>query len=115
MQVVEGHRQIWSQLYAWPELARVREPDVNLERHPVTSLEEVFVGQIILHLSSVFLATKGKVVKEFEGLEIDVQSFFENPIPREVWMRRKKFQDQEFVCYVERILQMAERSKKNPR
>ena len=34
--ITEGHREIWSELYGRPELARVLEPEVDFVRTPLT-------------------------------------------------------------------------------
>ncbi len=103
-EIAEHQRQIWSNFYTRPELARVREPNLDLQKRPITTEEDLFVTQVILHLSNVFHATKEGVIKPMEGMETDIQIFFGKPIPEEVWRRRREFQDSDFVQFVEALL-----------
>src|ERR1044072_173514 len=56
LRMTEGHRNIWSELYVRPELARVTNGSVDLAKEPVTNLEELFVSFLILHLSGSYRA-----------------------------------------------------------
>jgi hypothetical protein len=103
-EIAEHHRQIWSNFYARPDLARVRDPDPDLRKKPITIEEELFVTQAILHVSGVFQATKEGVIEPIDGMEADIRNFFRKPIPEEVWRRRREFQDLDFVRFVERLL-----------
>ena len=102
IEITGHHREIWSQLYRSPELSRVREEHPDLGNEPITVAEELFVTQVILHLSSAFRASKQGVISSIEGTEADVRRFFSNPIPREVWNRKREFQDRDFAMFMER-------------
>ena len=101
IEIIRHHREIWSRLYTRPELARIRDPYPALEMQPITIEEELFVSQVILHLSGVFQATKEGVIVPLEGAEADIRRFFSKPIPLEIWRRRRRFQNGDFVNYVE--------------
>ncbi len=101
IEIVRHHREIWSRLYTNPELARIREPNPNLTKQPITLEEELFATQVILHLSGVFQATMEGVIDPLEGAEADIRRFFSKPIPEEIWRRRRQFQNSDFVKYVE--------------
>ena len=99
--ITRNHRDIWSDFYRRPELARVLDASTDLTKRPVTREEEIFVNLIILHTSSAFYAMKDKLVTKVEGLRRDVRWFFSMPIPSAVWERVKEFQNGAFVAFVE--------------
>ena len=103
-QIIDHHRQIWSQLYRQPELARVRESSPDLAKKPITVQEELFVTHVIFHLSAVFEASRLQVIEPFEGMEEDLRAFFSKPIPSMVWDERKSFQNRLFRESIDQIL-----------
>ncbi len=98
------HRDIWERFYERPHLSRVRDPAVNLQKQPPTRDEFLFVHLIILHLNCWHQAIKRREVKEPEGMDMDVGTFFSLPIPNHVWQQRRKYQDEDFVRYVEEAI-----------
>lgn len=100
--VTAHHREIWSQIFRHPELVRVLQKKVDLEKEAVTAAEEAFVLTLIHHLSATVEAIDAGALAAPEGLRKDVRSFFSLPIPKEVWDRRKGIQDKRFVAFVER-------------
>lgn len=105
--VTTNHREIWKEFFLRPELSRVLDDSANLGKQPVTPEEREFVNFVILHLSSVFYATKDDVVTRLEGLRQDTASFFSLPIPESVWEGSKAFQNRDFVAFVEECRGMA--------
>jgi hypothetical protein len=101
IRVTESHRQIWSELYRLPELARVSDMTVDLVRKPITPAEELFVGLLVLHLNSSYHAMKDGVFIAPAGLRKDIQRFFSRPMAKIVWEKMKPFQDADFVRFVE--------------
>lgn len=99
--MTQHHREIWSLLYTKPELSRILDSSVDLQYAPVTKEEELFISLLILHLNSSFQAMKVAVLVEPEGLKRDISIFFSLPIPKAVWEPTKKFQDADFVQFVE--------------
>jgi len=102
--ITKQHRDIWTLLYDRPELNRVLDLSVDLERNPVSEEEELFVILVVLHLKSAQEATKQGMFTAPSGLKKDVQWFFSRPIPRVVWERIKGLQDDDFVAYVQACL-----------
>jgi len=102
--VNEQYRQIWRQLFEHPKLSRVLAKDIDLEKEPVSTEEELFVTMLIQHLSTVYRATKHGEFVKLEGLQRDVEESFSLPIPKAVWEKIKPFQDKDFVAFVERCL-----------
>jgi hypothetical protein len=93
--------EIWKELYERPKLSRVMEERVNLEKHPVSDEEVIFVNLLILHLNTVHRAIKEGMFVMVEGLQKDIKGFFSLPIPRAVWEKAKAFQNSDFKEFVE--------------
>jgi hypothetical protein len=109
IEIAKSHREIWSELYRQPELARITKADVDLKQSPVSIKEEVFVRGIILHLNSAYHAMRSGMLVQPEGLQKDVQQFFGKPIVKMVWERLKPLQDQELIRFVEESLSKDQR------
>ena len=77
------------------------DPVPDLDRHPITDAERLFVLFLILHLASSFEATKHGMYFAEHGLRADVREFFANPIPQVVWREMKRYQQRNFVEFVE--------------
>jgi hypothetical protein len=99
--ITEGHRNLWLHFSRRPELARVIDKDADLQKEPVTEAEHTFVTLLILHLSSAFHAHDDSLRVNPDGLRKDIESFFSLPIPNAVWTDAVKFQDHDFVRFVE--------------
>ncbi len=95
------HREIWTRVHEKPELSRVLETRLNLEKEPITKDEELFVTFVVLHLSVFQEAMKQGLLISPEGLQRDVKNFFSLPIPLAVWEKMKPLQDQDFIKFVE--------------
>jgi hypothetical protein len=101
LEITKQHREIWTELYQRPELARISQKDVDLKIKPLTPEEELFIGFLILHLNSSYHAIKDGVFTKPEGLRKDIQQFFARPMAKMVWEKMKPFQDEDFVRFVE--------------
>ena len=99
--ITRNHRELWTELYRRPELARVLDVSADLSKQPVTPEEEIFVNLVVLQISSVFEALKSGLVIKQEGLRRDVWWFISLPIPKAVWEKGKVLQNDDFVAYVE--------------
>ncbi len=99
--LTKNHREIWSQVTEKPELWRVLDPAPDLSQNPITEAERLFVLFLVLHLASSFEATKHGMYFAERGLRTDVREFFGLPIAREVWDQIKKYQQPQFVSFVE--------------
>ena len=98
------HRELWSRFAGDPGLARVLDPNADLEGRPLTQAEELFTRDLILHLNSAFHAMDEGLLIAMEGLPGDVRGFFSLPIPQAVWDGLRPLQDREFVRFVESLL-----------
>jgi hypothetical protein len=94
---------IWQALYDRPELARVLENAVDLDTHPVTIREWVFVKMLILHLDNVRRAIDIGTFVNLPGLKKDVQEFFALPIPKAVWQKLRPFQENALAALIEKL------------
>ncbi|MBM3880190.1 MAG: hypothetical protein FJ387_10805 [Verrucomicrobia bacterium] len=99
--ITHEHRDIWTQLYKRPDLARVLDPAADLTKNPVTSDEQLFVTLLILHLASVHAALESGMLVQLQGLRKDVGAFFRLPIPAAVWNDLRWLQDDDFVRFVQ--------------
>lgn len=97
------HRDIWKQVYEHPELTRVSDPQANLKANPPSAGEALFVRFLILYLGTLYRSIRLDELLKPDGMERDVRDFFALPIPREVWRELKKFQDRDFVTFIDRI------------
>jgi hypothetical protein len=102
--ITRDHREIWSQVYFRPELARVLQRNLDLQLNPVSDAEALFVTFIILHLKASHKANIKKMLVTPEAIEKDVSWFFSLPIPLAVWQSSKEFQDEDFRRFVESAL-----------
>jgi len=104
--VTKHHREIWSFVIDKPELSRVLEARINLEQCPVTESERLFVRFLILHLATSFEARKRRMFFAEEGLKSDMREFFSLPIPRVIWREIRRYQQRDFVQFVEEATKM---------
>ena len=101
LEITSQHRGIWTQLYQRPELARIRDPQADVKRQPISREEELFVSFLILHLNTSYRAIVERVMTAPDRLGDDVRQFFALPIPQAVWQRQRQLQDRDFVEFVE--------------
>ena len=103
-QITANHREVWEKLLTQPKLHRVLSLKPDIDREPVTVDETIFVEFLILHLNSAHQAMRNGVMDAPEGLSTDIRTLFSLPIPRAVWEDKRRFQDGEFIAFVERNL-----------
>jgi hypothetical protein len=100
----EQHERTWDKFYDRPKLARVLATEVDLKKEPVSIEEELFVTRVTLNLSTSFRAIRHGELVKFEGLQKDVKAFFSLPVPQAIWKNLEKFQDKDFVKFVEKAI-----------
>lgn len=91
LNITEHHRSIWQQVIDKPNLLRVLSAEAKLDIKPITLEERIFVNLIILHLTAVMAAIKGRVHEQPAGQDEDLREFFSLPIPNKVWKDSKRF------------------------
>ena len=102
--ITQQHRAIWLKFLDSPTLKRVNKANVDLKKHPITEEEFIFVNLIILHLTTVLVAVKKRILTKPAGLDTDIGDLFALPIPHAVWNDAKAFRDPDMICYVEGLL-----------
>jgi len=102
--VTANYREIWKEYYDNPQLARVLDASANVKEKPVTPEEELFVGQIIFHISNVFYAMKDDLFVAQDGSRRDIAQFFSLPVPKAVWTKTKLLQNQDFAAFIDSSL-----------
>ena len=60
----EQYSRIWHEFYERPVLARIQKKDVDLNRHPVSDEEALFVKTLILHLDTVRRAIAAVLLRQ---------------------------------------------------
>lgn len=101
MELAASHRDLWQQMIEKPELARILLADVDLKKTAVSVVEERFVHLLITHLAVTYEALKNGVLPRLEGLQKDTREFIALPIPHQVWQWSRKYQQADFVKFVE--------------
>jgi len=107
IELVRGHRDIWSMMIQNKGLQRVTEEDLDLEEYPVSVEERFFVTFIIFHLSVAFLMRTHNAAYPIEHLRKDVGIFLSLPIPSRVWKDIRPYQNHEIVSFVEDSLRFS--------
>jgi hypothetical protein len=100
--ITANRESIWKHFYARPELERVLDPSADLAKKPITPPEEEFINSVILHTNSAYYAMRDEMVVKLEGLRWDVGAFMSLPLPRAVWEKTKKYQNQDFINFIEK-------------
>jgi hypothetical protein len=103
----EQYREIWQELYDNPRLSRVLKTNVNLDKESISEEEALFVNLLILHLGTVYRATKSGMFVRLQGLRRDIQEFFSLPIPKAIWEKTKPFQNADFVAFIGKCQEIA--------
>ena len=99
--ITEQHRQLWVPAYTQPGLTRILATEVDLVEKPITTVEERFLNELVIHFYTGWrLAGKGSLLT-LEAMRADARTFLNYPLPRAVWEQTKKFRDERFVQFIE--------------
>ena len=101
IRITEGHRALWTYFDERPELSRLFHLRVDLDQHPLTAKESRFVQFLINHIFLTFRAQHGGLLQAPQHLRDDIRAFFSLPIPRAVWEKVRRYQDDDFRKYME--------------
>lgn len=102
--LTQSHHSIWKELLRDPRLKRILNAKTPIPKSHLTREERIAVNMVVQQLYVAFHAIKKDLTVAPEGLREDVQNFFGNPIPRQIWEDLREFQDREFVAFVEECL-----------
>lgn len=70
----------------------------------VTAQERFYVRRIMNHIYIVYMTMKLSNLGSFSGIDKDIKNFFSHAIPKKVWTEEKQYQEQEFVDFVDELL-----------
>lgn len=104
LSITASHREIWLYGMSDPEIIRVLQKDVDVEKNPITFKERMFVVLIINHMNMVYEAHRRGVLQIPSPNFRDVENFLSLPIPREVWRQVHKVHNKNFVSFIESII-----------
>ena len=102
--LTERHGVLWGELLTNPALARTLDAKADLAKEPITSLEVLHLTKLVLHLAAAHRMYEARVLREPEGLALDIRTFFSLPVPRAAWLQIRPVQDRDFVAFLERHL-----------
>ena len=99
--ITANHREIWTVFLKDKQLSRVLSPAADTRKQPVTEAERIFVVMVVLHINSVYFATRDELMIKLEGWRRDIAGLFSLPIPREVWEQIKVLQNDDFAAFLD--------------
>jgi len=102
--LTQNQRELWEVFYQNVQLTRILDSSADIASTPINHGEEIYTSTLIQHLSSAYRAMESDLTIKPEGLRRDVGEFFALPIPKAVWEKIKRFQDVDFVAFVEQCL-----------
>jgi hypothetical protein len=104
MAIEDRHRQFWSLAQQRKDLKRIFSHETGALEKPLTNEEDIFMRRVILHFETGWRLEKVLNRGEMSLLFRDVRDFFALPLPRAAWEKYKKFNNREFVRFMERAL-----------
>jgi len=103
--LTENLRELLKPLYEHEDVSRVQQPNVDLNSQPMTPAEIAYTKARIQHLFSAYRVIQDDLTTKPEGLASDIRAFFSLPIPKAVWENIKRFQNRDFVTFVDSCLE----------
>lgn len=100
MDIVKSHREIWSQIILDENLSRIAEETLDLTKSPITKPEKKFTIFLILHVSTLFSASKRRFLSISEEDKEDIKGLFALPIVKKVWSEIKDLYSNKFVKFI---------------
>ncbi len=97
----QEHRELWNTIHASPELSRILNLETDLLAHPMTSAEQVFLRQVIVHVATSWELMREGTPLDLSAFRNDVGQFFRLPLPHQEWQTIRRSQKREFVTFVE--------------
>ena len=106
--VDESYERVWSKHNGNPDLKRITLDKADLKREPVTLEEERFILLLLNHVTSTMKAiNRGKYDKP-DGMELDVTTFFQKPIPNAVATKFFNVQSKEIQKLLSEVVKNVE-------
>lgn len=97
----QQHGNYWMAFLQQPEFLDVMNQNRNITAQPVTLKEEIAVGRLFLHFQDDFVTAKHGLSSLPTNIAKDIQAYFSFPTVIEVWKKRRKFLEPDFVAFVE--------------
>lgn len=107
VQITSRYQDVWAQINAHPDLARIKEGSVDLGRNPITVIEDHFVRSLISNFHLAFHAPNGGAFLAWDDLRADAAEFFNLPIPHETWLRVRQYYPADFAAFVDSAIESA--------
>jgi hypothetical protein len=104
--LTERHGALWGDLLTNPALARVLDAGADPVATPLTPLELLHITKLVLHLHTAYRMYRARILKEPEGLTLDIRTFFALPVPRAAWPEIRPLQNRDFVDFLEARLRV---------
>jgi hypothetical protein len=100
--MVEQHRELWRSVMENPDLNRVLDPNRDVGRDSLTSVESQFLISVVVHFHCGWLLEQngGSLVNP-RIRALDAGRFFRLPAPSAVWSSLKAFQEPGFRKFIE--------------
>jgi len=105
----------WKPYFENPELKRVFLPDIDPAKNGISERERVFVTRLIVNFSVAYRAAKSGELIKLEGVALDARDVLSLPIPRSIWNELSRYQDKDFVAFIEGILTQGASNQKGRR
>jgi hypothetical protein len=100
--IIAHHREIVKDIRSDPYLKRVLDPDAD---GSTLSIQEIHgVNPLFLHLYSNFRASKARLYRMPQHIDADLRFTLNLPVPAAVWEKLKGYYDDDFVAYVDGIV-----------
>lgn len=103
-ELAKSYREIWNYLNSDPDFSGLKEVVRDMKKRPLTAKEAHAVRLLVFHLKSAFAEHKVKAYRLPEKAGDDIRQFFSRPVPHAAWVEIKKYQDSDFVAFVEAYL-----------
>lgn len=101
-EIIKSHRDLWKLSLDKPDIySRVFEIQVDLVKNPITYQERLFTRLLFLHMSSAYSFARYSHMLAIEKLELDFAGVLTNPIPRIIWYENRRYQNVNFMKFVE--------------
>ena len=108
----QSYREIWSKTYAYPELLRIRQTNLDLKRKPITEPERRMIKEMIIHIYAIYEAIQKNQIEKGE-MDKDIYDFLQLPIPNAIWEEVKMYHNKQFIDYIDELLSKHRRVSKS--
>jgi hypothetical protein len=101
LEITKQHKELWDEIRSDPKLSRIEADLGDLDQSPITREETDAVNALIQHLNLVHTAIKLRMYVAPEKIDEDIRQFFSRRVPFAVWNTNRRFQNRDFINFVE--------------